>query len=286
MKALALTLCVIAAMATATTAAQAPSVTFQLLSFACVDLDRTEPAELEFEREILPPGTDTGLFFTRAWELLYVEQGRLMISSDEIGETLVTSGFSYLFQPGGALGVRNDGFDEASVLWLRFSQPAPPVPQASARPQGINAWMAPGAIAPPPGLQPLLAQFATEAVSSDDAAAFAPAALFIARMSFAPFANIDPIEQNGRPPTTSGTVAFVVDFGELTVDDGEVRSENLPPGEHRVVDGADRYGIGTGDGPGAVAFAAGIVEAHDNGEAGQAILTSPEQGEPCQAAAS
>ena len=130
---------------------------------------------LELKRQRFAPGAAVSPQVAPQDELLYVEQGELVVA--EIGRT---AGDSVLVQRSETYGLRNDSFDEASLLslklvWLQLAggNPGADLPQVgSADPAGF-----------------LLAEWATAPVGQS--------VMFVARMTLAPGAGVGPVSQLG-----------------------------------------------------------------------------------------
>jgi hypothetical protein len=239
-----------------------------LLAFHCVNLSAGQPVVIELERESFPSFTDTGLFTTRRQQLLFIEQGRLTVFTDDLpGPALAVTGASLFAESESSLGVRNDDLDGASVLWVRLVEPADiGVATRFASPQVIRALRD---VQAPPSL------FADVELPMPD---LEQGHLFLAQMTFPPLA-VD-TSPNGSPLLTTGAVAVVVDSGTLNVN-----AEPLQPlfsGEAALLD-LDQYRIENAADAPATAFLVGIAAPDDPGLIGQAIARAPDGGRTCQA---
>jgi hypothetical protein len=252
-------------------AAGAQNLPFQLLAFGCVDIDASHPLALEFERETFPPFTDTGLFTVDGEQLLFTEQGRLTIVSNELGQTLASSGFSYLASPGGALGVRNDDLVDASLLWLRLTDPF--------NSGQATRFAAPGAFrslratirADIQSPQPLFTELKLPRTMKGRSY------LFIARLDLSPQAVID-LGASNEPLTTNGVTALVVDAGSLQFD--HPTQQNLFSGEAMLLEPSGLH-VQNPNGESAIAFLIGLVPLDDMGLVETAISATPDSNQEC-----
>lgn len=262
---------VLAVGTTAGTGAQNPP-RFQLLAFAHVDLGASDPRAMQFERETFPPFTDTGLFAVDGQQLLYIEQGQLTVFSDQLGQTLAADGFSYLASAEETIGVRNDDLDEASLLWLRLTDP-------------INAgqatrFAAPGAFrslwatarADIQGPQPLFAELELPSIPEE------LGYLFMVRLDFSPQTVVD-FSASDPPLTTTGVTALVVDTGTLQL--GDPVSRSLFSGEVMLVQTRGLY-VQNPSEESAIAFLIGVVTECDTGQVGTAIGLPQDADDECQ----
>jgi hypothetical protein len=233
---------------------------------ACQSVDVVSPdVFVQFERELFPPSTDTGLLESNSEQLLYVERGPLTIYSDGIGAVSAVERDVWYFPPQTVFAVGNESVEEVSVLWLRLEEP---VAQAYAAPAALRivraAWQVEEVLPEP---QPLFVAFPLEqgrAVESE-------AALVIAAITLNSFQRIDPIEQIGQDLADSGMLAIVVESGSLQVDDGSGQVE-VAAREFTTIDGErELWLVNAGEAP-ARAFVVGVVAAADAGQIGQLIV--------------
>ena len=252
-------------------AAGAQNPPFQLLAFGCVDIDASHPLAMEFERETFPPFTDTGLFTVDGEQLLYTEQGRLTIFSNELGQTLASNGFSYLASPGGVLGVRNDDLVDASLLWLRLTDPSNSGQATRFAAPGAfrSLWATVRADIQSP--QPLFTEL--ELRRPREGRAY----LFIARLDLSPQAVID-FSVSGEPLTTNGVIALVVDAGTLQLD--HPTEQSLFSGEAMLV-AKSGLQVQNPNGESAIAFLIGLVPLDDMGQVETAISSAQDSNQKC-----
>jgi hypothetical protein len=231
--------------------------TLELLACERVVPDPDQHAVVQFERETFPPLTDTGLFLAQGQQLLYVEQGLLTVFDEQIGKGIAQTGDSYLAAPNGPIGVRNDEYEDASLLWVRLAEPS-----VVAAPLG---YLSPAALravltqidGEAPGLQPLFIEFALpDSVFGEDTL------LFLMRIEIAPFSAVNVGGETSRL-TTSGRFAIVIENGSLQVDDDAPRA--VFSGEWTALNGDQSYTIENLDAEPARGFMVGIVDMTDEG---------------------
>lgn len=241
---------------------------FQLLAFSCLDLEVGGPLALQFERETFPPFTDTGLFAADTPQLLYVEQGRLTIFSDQLGQARADNGFVYLATPGEALGVRNDDLVDGSLLWLRLTDPL--------NYSQATRFAAPGALdslrpKDPAYVDPLFVEIELPPIPEE------PAYLFIGRMEVGPNASLD-LTSEEMLLTTTGAAALTVEGGTLQVT--SLSTQSLGLGDALVIDGNGVLVENPYAEP-ATAFLFGLIPHGDTGQVRAAIELDMDQLHTC-----
>jgi hypothetical protein len=226
---------------------------------------RNQHAVVQFEREIFPPFSDTGLFVAQGQQLLYVEQGLLTVFDEQIGKGVAQTGDFYLAAPNGPIGVRNDELEEASLLWLRLAESAvEALPVEFLSPNALRALLAP-ADYEPAGPPPLFIEFTLpESVFNQDAL------LFLMRMDVAPHTTID-VGGDTSQVTSSGRFAVVVESGSLQVINARPRA--VLAGEWTALDGDQPSTIENPGPEPAGGFMVGIVQMTDEGTLRRTMLS-------------
>lgn len=230
---------------------------------ACQTIEVPSRADVvQFERELFPASSSTGLLEADSAQLLYVERGSLSVYLDQTGKGLAGVDSSFFVRPLTPLAVGNDDVSEASLLWLRLSEPSSAAGYlAPALPRALQEIAADE----PPASEPLFIEFPLMGTIPNE-----QATLFIARLVVAPFEVIETVEQIGSDLASSGTVAIVIESGELQVDDGMGRVD-VAARQFAAIDGSRGLSLkNAGDEP-AEGFLVGLVAPDDTGQIGVGI---------------
>jgi mannose-6-phosphate isomerase-like protein (cupin superfamily) len=111
----------------------APGQVTELIAWSDVEQLGFEEASIMVERVVLGAFAATSLSLAAGPELIVVEDGSVVVVDDTQGETLVSAGEFYPVAAGALIGVRNDEFEDATMLHLTVE---PVLPNAEQTPPG------------------------------------------------------------------------------------------------------------------------------------------------------